>query len=141
MISDFYEYCGLISKSGILSGSTLAGSKVNSNQLLYLGFDGVSPTLSDIPGLLWTSSQCLLIPYLFRSSQQIPQNYILRLKLNNMKLLFDIDDFESWSWIQEYLPVWTSRFRINRNTPFLCRLTFNSDLSPFRQVINFGFGI
>ena len=114
-ISDFYEYCGLISKSGILSGSTLAGSKVNSNQLWYLGFDGVSPTLSDIPGLLWTSSQCLLILYLLISSQHIPQNYILRLKLNNMKLKFDIDDFKNWSWIQRYLPVWTSRILIYRN--------------------------
>ena len=52
VISDFYEYCGLISKSGILSGSTLAGSKVNSNQLWYMGFDGVSPTLSVVGGLL-----------------------------------------------------------------------------------------
>ena len=52
MISDFYEYCGLISKSGIFSGLTLAGSSTNSAQLKYFGLGGVSPTLSDLGGLL-----------------------------------------------------------------------------------------
>ena len=52
MISDFYEYCGLISKSGIFSGLTFAGSSINSNQLMYFGFYGVSPTLSVVGGLL-----------------------------------------------------------------------------------------
>ena len=51
-ISDFYEYWDFINKSGIFSGFTLAGSSTNSAQLKYFGLGGVSPTLSDLGGLL-----------------------------------------------------------------------------------------
>jgi hypothetical protein len=75
-ISDFYEYWGFISKSGILSGSQVAGSVVHSNQFEYLGLEGVSPTLSELGGLLWTFLQWVAMLHLFISSAHMAQKCI-----------------------------------------------------------------
>ena len=75
-ISDFYEYWGFMSKSGILSGLQVAGSATNSAQFEYLGLEGVSPTLSELGGLLWTFLQWSGRLVLFISSAHMAQNYI-----------------------------------------------------------------
>ena len=51
-ISEVSEYSTFINKSGILSGLQVAGSATNSAQFEYLGLEGVSPTLSELGGLL-----------------------------------------------------------------------------------------